>query len=321
MYPRVRMRRRRSSEWVRSIYCENNISIDDLIQPLFVIEGKDKIETFCDGIERYSIDKLLEKVSEIISLGIKSIMIFPCIDEKLRTYNAAEAINPSNLICRAIREIKSKFGNSIGVISDIALDPYTISGHDGLTKENDVLNDKTIEVLCKQSLIQASAGSDIISPSDMMDGRIMHIRDALDNCNMHNVSIMSYAVKYNSNLYDPFREIIGSKRKEKIDKSSYQMDFRNSDEAIEEIKLDIKEGADFIIVKPSMFYCDIIYRASKEFNIPIISYQVSGEYIMLKDNLNMLMEQLLSLKRAGSRAIITYAAHKIALHIIDRQII
>ena len=322
-YPGTRLRRIRSAKWSRDLFSETSISVNDLIQPYFVTEGAGKrseISTM-PGIYMLSTDNLIEEVKQAQDLGINAIMLFPQIDANKKSSDAKEAFNQDNLISRAIRELK-KAGIGIGIMSDVALDPYTLDGHDGITDENGiVLNDQTIEVLCKQSLTLAQAGCDVIAPSDMMDGRIGKIRESLEQNGFHNTQIISYAAKYASNFYGPFREAVGSKNQlGKADKQTYQMDIRNSREALFEVGLDISEGADAVIIKPGMPYLDIIKSISIEYNIPIIAYQVSGEYAMLKiagangifDAQDAMMESLIAFKRAGASSIITYAATEIA---------
>ncbi len=318
-YPRTRLRRNRKSQWIRDLTAQTAILPSDLILPLFVIEGKNKEEKIINlpDVSRFSIDLIVKKAKEAKSLGIPALMLFPVIDQKLKTLDGKEAINSKNLICRAVEAIKNAVPE-IGVICDVALDPYTIHGHDGLIDENGhVLNDATIDILCSQALVQAEAGCDIIAPSDMMDGRIGAIRDALDDSGFIDVSIMSYAAKYASAFYGPFRNAVGSvKNLNKSDKKNYQMDFRNSNEAMREIALDVGEGADMLIVKPAMTYLDIIKEASQNFKLPIIGYQVSGEYAMLKQAAAVgafdfdlaFLESLIAVKRAGASAVISYGA-------------
>jgi len=321
-YPNIRLRRNRQSQWVRDLVAQVSINPNDLILPLFVIEGKNQQEKINNlpGVFRYSIDLIVKKAKEARSLGINAIMLFPVIDKKLKTANGAEALNENNLICRTIKAIKDVVPE-IGVICDVALDPYTSHGHDGLIDENGyVLNDETVDVLCNQALVQAMAGCDVIAPSDMMDGRVAMIRGALDFADFSNVLIMSYAAKYASNFYGPFREAVGSAKNLKSDKKTYQMDFRNSNEAMREIALDVDEGADMIIIKPAISYLDIIKEASQNFKLPIIGYQVSGEYAMLRhaaladafDFDAAMMESLIAVKRAGASAVITYGAIEVA---------
>ncbi len=318
-FPKTRLRRNRKSPWIRELTAQNSLAATDLILPLFVIDGKNKEEKIASlpDVSRFSIDRIVKQAKEAKSLGIPAVMLFPVTDPKLKSADGKEAWNKKNLICRAIAEIKNAVPE-IGVIADVALDPYTSHGHDGIIDENGyVINDNTIEVLCLQALAQAEAGCDVIAPSDMMDGRIGVIRDALDDAGFVNTSIMSYAAKYASSFYGPFRDAVGSKNNlKKSDKKTYQMDFRNSLEAISEIRMDIEEGADMVIVKPGLPYLDIVARATQNFEVPIISYQVSGEYAMLKfaaandafDFDAALHETLIAFKRAGASAIISYAA-------------
>lgn len=323
MFPNIRLRRYRRTEWLRSLLSDVHVIPSDLVMPFFVkdsISDKEQIESM-PNIFRYSINRLLDKISEIINLGIKAIAIFPCVNERLKTDDAKEAYNPNNLICRTIKSIKDRFGDKIGIIADVALDPYTISGHDGILDNTGyVNNDSTIEILCRQALVQVAAGADIIAPSDMMDGRVKCIREALDNCNFINTPIMAYAAKFCSSLYSPFRDAIGSNLlesnrdiKKTIDKSTYQLSFKNRFEYINEIEQDIKEGADMIIIKPATLYLDVIKEASKNFNIPIFGYQVSGEYSALKHiGDNAIIESIFAIKRAGANCIITYFADELA---------
>jgi porphobilinogen synthase len=324
----IRLRRNRKSAVIRNLVSENSLLVNDLILPLFVIEGKNKKEEIksLEGIFRYSIDLLVKKAQEAFDLGISAIMIFPVIEQNLKSFDGKEALNENNLICRCIKEVKKKVPE-ISIISDIALDPFSSHGHDGIINESGyVLNDETVEILCKQAINQVKAGCDIVAPSDMMDHRIAKIREALDKEGFVNASIMSYSAKYASNYYGPFRDGVGSSGNLNSDKKNYQMDFRNSKEAIREIEMDINEGADFIIVKPGIIYLDIVNEAAKRFNSPIISYQVSGEYQMLKlaakNNLlnfnKALYENLIAFKRAGASAVITYGAIEMA-KIISNQ--
>jgi porphobilinogen synthase len=331
-FPRTRLRRNRKSPWIRELTAQNALLPSDLILPLFVIEGKKKEEKIAQlsGASRMSIDLIVKKAKEARDLGIPALMLFPVIDQKLKDASGKEAWNSKNLMCRAIDEIKNAVPE-IGVITDVALDPYTSHGHDGIVDASGyVENDVTIEALCKQALAQAEAGCDVVAPSDMMDGRIGVIRDALDDQGFVDVSIMSYAVKYASNFYGPFRHAVGSasnlkKFQGNKDKKTYQMDFRNSAEALREIAMDVEEGADMIIVKPGMPYLDIVSQASQNFKLPIISYQVSGEYAMLKfaaengafDFEAAFYESLMSFKRAGASAIITYGAIDVAQKLIS----
>jgi porphobilinogen synthase len=317
-FPQTRLRRNRQSQWIRDLTAQTKLSPSDLILPLFVIEGKNREEKIVQlpDVSRLSIDLIVKKSKEAAKLGIPALMLFPVIDQKLKSANGKEALNQKNLICRAIAAIKNAVPE-IGVIADVALDPYTTHGHDGILENGKIANDATIEILCGQALVQAAAGCDIIAPSDMMDGRIGVIRDALDEQGFTDVGLMSYAAKYASNFYGPFRHAVGSSSNLKSsDKKTYQMDFRNSAEAMREIALDVSEGADMIIIKPGMPYLDVVKEASQNFKLPIISYQVSGEYAMLKlaaeknlfDFDAAFFESLIAFKRAGVCAVITYGA-------------
>ena len=320
-YPSLRLRRNRKSDWSRRLTSENNISSDDLILPIFLVEGKNKkipIKTMPD-VYRYSIDKLSSVVDEAVNNRIPMIALFPYINKKLKDSIGSEALNENNVVYKAIKYIKKKYKNLIGIMCDVALDPYTSHGHDGLVKKDKILNDETIEVLVKQSLLQAQMGCDVIAPSDMMDGRIGIIRKALDKNNYQDVQILSYAVKYASNFYEPFRDAVGAKNSLKGNKKTYQMDYKNSLEALREISLDIKEGADMVIVKPGLPYLDIIKIVKDTYKIPVVAYQVSGEYSIIANgirnkiiNEKTIIETLMSFKRAGANAIITYFANKIA---------
>ena len=320
-YPQLRLRRNRKREWSRRLTSENNLSVNDLILPIFIIDGKNKkipIKSM-PGVYRYSLDKLNSVVQTAINLGIPMIAFFPYTKSNLKNNFGTESLNTNNLVCKACRQVKKKFKHKIGVMCDVALDPYTSHGHDGIYQNHDVENDETIKILIEQSIIQASSGCDVLAPSDMMDGRIGRIRKALDVNGFKHVQILSYAVKYASGYYGPFRDAVGSKNLLKGNKKSYQMDFKNSDEALREVALDIKEGADMIIVKPGLPYLDIIQRVKNNFKIPVIAYQVSGEYSMITNsiqkkiyNKDVIMETLISFKRSGANAIITYFADKIA---------
>jgi len=317
-FPEVRMRRNRQHVWSRRMVAETEITTADLIQPLFVHERADSSEIkSMPGIKRYSIAQIVLIASRCRDLGMPAIALFPVVDPALKDENGTEALNENNLICRTIRAIKATLGDSIGVIADVALDPYTTHGHDGLINDKCVVeNDRTVEVLCKQAVVLAKAGADIVAPSDMMDGRVAQIRGALDEAGMYNVSILSYAAKYASSFYGPFRDAIGSAGALKGDKATYQMDPRNTDEALREVALDIEEGADMVMVKPGLPYLDIVRRIAKNFPIHVFAYQVSGEYAMIKaaaaagymDYHQTMMECLIALKRAGAVGIFTYAA-------------
>jgi porphobilinogen synthase len=320
-YPSLRMRRNRKADWIRRLVSEHNLSTSDLILPLFVKEGIKKKETIdsMPNVFRYSIDELARVVEKACKLQIPLIALFPYSDPKKKDKNGKEALNKNNLICRALRYLKKEFKNDIGIMCDVALDPYTSHGHDGLLKDNKIENDLTIKILIKQSLLQAEMKCDIIAPADMMDGRIGKIRSALDKKGFKDTHIVSYAAKYASNFYGPFRDAVGSRKNLKGDKKTYQMDFRNSKEALREVALDVKEGADIVMVKPGLPYLDIIRSVKDNFKIPIFSYQVSGEYSLIKYgikkgiiNEEAILESLISLKRAGSNAIVTYFSLEIA---------
>ena len=325
-YPNLRLRRNRKSDWSRRLIQENNLSINDLVLPIFLTEGINKkipIKSMPD-VYRYSIDKLGTILDKAIKRKIPMIALFPYTNPKIKNELGSEALNENNLVCRAIRYIKKKYKNSIGIMCDVALDPYTSHGHDGILKDNKIINDKTVDILVQQSLLQAKMGCDVIAPSDMMDGRIKKIRQKLDKENLQDVQILSYAVKFASSFYGPFRDAIGSKKSLKGDKKTYQMDYRNLDESIREVALDIKEGADMVMVKPGMPYLDIIRTIKNNFKIPIIAYQVSGEYSLIKNGISKkiideksIFESLMSFKRAGSNAIVTYFADSINLNLLD----
>ena len=329
-YPRVRMRRNRMHEFSRRLVSENNLTVDDLIYPIFITYGlnkKEKINSM-PGIYRFSLDRLETEIKYISSLNIPAIAFFPQTENKLKTSDGREAVNKNNLVCEAIR-ISKKVNPELGIICDVALDPYTDHGHDGLIIDNHIDNDKTLEILCQQSLIQAEAGCNIIAPSDMMDGRVGLIRDTLDKNGFINVQIMSYAVKYASAFYGPFRDAVGSSiNLSKKSKNSYQMDPKNSDEALREIELDLNEGADMVIVKPGMPYLDIIHKVREKFKVPTYAYQVSGEYSMIKgaidkgwfDEEKIIFESLIAFKRAGCSGIITYFAPYVAKILNNRKI-
>ena len=319
-YPSLRLRRNRKSSWVRRLVEENNISVNDLILPIFVTEGKDKIQEIktMPGIYRYSVDKLNNVINRASKANIPLIAIFPNTPKSKKDFYGKEALNENNLVCRAIRKIK-KINPKIGIMTDVALDPYTSHGHDGIIKNKKILNDETIQILSKQALLQSQMGCDVIAPSDMMDGRIGVIRKVLDKNNFKDVQLLSYSAKYASNFYGPFRNAIGSSQKNKISKKTYQMDFRNSDEAIREVALDIKEGADFVMVKPGLPYLDIIKSIKDNFKTPVFVYQVSGEYSMIQNAISKglldkdtVIESLISFKRSGASAIVTYFALDIA---------
>ena len=319
-YPNLRLRRSRKNDWSRRLIQENSLSSSDFILPIFLIDGKNKkqsIKTMPD-VYRHTIDKLGFIVDKAIKNKIPMVALFPYTNKKLKNEIGTEALNEENLVCKAIQYIKKKYKNEIGIMCDVALDPYTSHGHDGLTKSGYVLNDETTEVLINQSLLQSEMGCDVLAPSDMMDGRIGKIRKALDKEGHQIVQILSYAVKYASSFYGPFRDAVGSKGLLKGDKKTYQMDFRNSNEAIREVALDIKEGADMVMVKPGMPYLDIIRIVKDNFKIPVLAYQVSGEYSLLSNGIksglidkNSILESLISFKRAGASAIVSYYADRI----------
>ena len=319
-FPKVRLRRNRKTEWSRRLVSENNLSTNDLIWPIFIREGqniKEPIKTM-PGVYRYTLDKVENLVERAISKKIPMIALFPQTPDIKKNAKGSEALNKNNLICRALRLIKKNY-KDIGLMCDVALDPYTSHGHDGILRKNYVDNDETLKVLIKQSLLQAEMGCDVIAPSDMMDGRVGEIRKNLDKNGFKLVQILSYAVKYASNFYGPFRDAVGSKKSLKGDKRSYQMDFNNSKEALREVALDISEGADFVMVKPGLPYLDIIKLIKDNFKIPVFAYQVSGEYSLIMNAINnkilkedAIFESLSSLKRAGASAIVTYFADKVA---------
>ena len=320
-FPNLRLRRSRKYAWSRKLVQENNLSANDLILPLFLIDGKNTKQTIktMPGVYRYTIDRLSEIVGNAIKLKIPMIALFPSIPNKKKNYFGTEALNEDNLVCKAIKFIKKKFNNEIGIMCDVALDPYTTHGHDGLLKSGYVLNDETIDILINQSILQAQMGCDVIAPSDMMDGRIGEIRKALDKNGHQMIQLLSYAVKYASSFYGPFRDAVGSKKFLKGDKKNYQMDFNNSSEALREVALDIKEGADLVMVKPGMPYLDIIKLVKDNFKIPVFAYQVSGEFSLIKNGIknklindDSILESLISFKRAGASAIVTYFALEIA---------
>lgn len=316
-YPQTRLRRLRQSGWIRDLIEEHKASPADLALPLFVTEGKNTREPVASmpGVERLSIDLAIELMRKGADLGLKAFALFPVTPNKKKTMDGREAVNPDNLICRAIQAAKKELPD-IGVITDVALDPYTTHGHDGILENGRILNDETVEILKRQAIIQAQAGADVVAPSDMMDGRVGAIRAALDNESRQDTMILSYAVKYASAFYGPFRDAVGSAGFLKGDKKTYQMNPANSDEALREAAQDIREGADMIMIKPGLPYLDIIRRVKETFNIPVFAYHVSGEYAMLKaaaakgwlDYDQALAETLLCLRRAGADAIITYAA-------------
>jgi len=317
-FPATRMRRGRTADWSRRLMAENVLTVNDLIWPIFIMDGKRHREPVpsMPGVERMSVDEAAAAALEARDLGIPVVALFPYTDPARRSDNGAEAMNPENLVCTATRLIK-EMAPDIGVLCDVALDPYTTHGHDGLIDDSGyVLNDATVKTLAKQALIQVEAGCDIIAPSDMMDGRIGVIRDVLEQSRLPNVQIMSYAAKYASGFYGPFRDAVGSSSTLIGDKKTYQMDPANGDEALREVALDIAEGADSVMVKPGMPYLDIVTRVKETFRVPTFVYQVSGEYAMLQaaaqngwlDGDKVMMESLLCFKRAGADGVLTYFA-------------
>ena len=319
-YPSLRLRRSRKNDWSRRLIQENSLSPSDFILPIFLIDGtntKQSIKTMPD-VYRYTIDKLGVIIDKAIKSKIPMVALFPYTKKNIKNDVGTEALNQDNLVCKAIQYIKKRYRNDIGIMCDVALDPYTSHGHDGLLKSGNVLNDETIEILINQSLLQAQMGCDVLAPSDMMDGRIGKIRKALDKEGHEMVQILSYAVKYASSFYGPFRDAVGSKGLLKSDKKNYQMDFRNSNEALREVSLDVKEGADMVMVKPGMPYLDIIRIVKDNFKIPVLAYQVSGEYSLLSNSIknklideSSILECLISFKRAGANAIVSYYADRI----------
>ena len=319
-YPGTRLRRNRKKDWSRRLVQENTLSTNDLIWPIFICEGKNVKESInaMPGVYKYSIDRIERLIESAIDKKIPMIALFPNIPLSKKNNKGTEALNKNNLICKALRLIKKNY-KEIGLMCDVALDPYTNHGHDGILKNNYVDNDETLKILAKQSILQADMGCDVIAPSDMMDGRIGEIRKALDKNGHQLVQILSYAVKYASNFYGPFRDAVGSKKLLKSNKKNYQMDFKNSNEAIREVALDIKEGADFVMVKPGMPYLDIIKTVKDNFKIPVFAYQVSGEYTLIRNGINnkilnedAIIESLISFKRAGASAVVTYFAEEVA---------
>ena len=316
-----RPRRNRKSEWARRLVAENSLAVSDLIWPIFLIEGEGRREAVASmpGVERLSIDLAVNAVAEAAALGIPAVALFPNTDPARRDEMASAAVDPDNLVCRACRAIKAGVPD-VGVITDVALDPYTSHGHDGLLLGEEIVNDTTVAVLARQAVVQARAGADVIAPSDMMDGRVGAIRAALDAAGFEHVQIMSYAAKYASAFYGPFRDAIGTNRTLKGDKRTYQMDPANSDEALREVALDLEQGADMVMVKPGMPYLDVLRRVADEFRVPTFAYQVSGEYAMIMaaaqngwlDEERATMESLLAFKRAGAAGVLTYFAVRAA---------
>ncbi|VXC08699.1 porphobilinogen synthase [Massilia sp. 9I] len=322
-YPAARMRRMRRDPFSRALMRENVVTASDLIYPVFILDGQNQRQQVASmpGVERVSVDLLLRVAEEAVALGIPMLALFPVVDASLKTYDGIEATNPEGLVPRAVRELKKRFP-ALGIMTDVALDPYTTHGQDGLPDENGyIVNEKTIEMLIRQSLAQAEAGVDVVAPSDMMDGRIGAIRTALESDSHIHTRIMAYSAKYASAFYGPFRDAVGSAANlGKADKNTYQMDPGNSDEALREVALDLAEGADMVMVKPGMPYLDVVRRVKDEFKVPTFAYQVSGEYAMLKaaaqngwlDHDKVMMESMMAFKRAGADGVLTYFALDVA---------
>lgn len=318
---KVRMRRNRKADWSRRLVRENALTTDDLIWPLFITEGEKHREPVASmpGVERLSVDEALVEAERAVKLKIPALALFPNTDPKKRDERGSEALRDDNLVCRALTAIKQRFPE-LGLIADVALDPYTSHGHDGILADGEIVNDETVHLLAQQAVILAQAGADVVAPSDMMDGRVGIIRNALDNKGLTEVQILAYAAKYASAFYGPFRDAVGSNATLKGDKRTYQMDFANGDEALREVALDIQEGADMVMVKPGLPYLDILWRVREEFGMPTFVYQVSGEYAMIEgaarngwiDGDKAMMESLIAFKRAGADAILTYFAPRVA---------
>jgi porphobilinogen synthase len=320
-FPLTRLRRNRQTDWSRRLVAEHTLSVNDLIWPLFVIEGTATRQDIVSmpGVQRLSIDLIVDAAKQAKDLGLPAIAIFPSVESSLKTSDGREAINPNNLVCRAVRAVK-KAVPDIGIICDVALDPFNSDGHDGLVVDGTVVNDQSVEILAKMAVVQAEAGCDIVAPSDMMDGRIKAMRQALDHSGLASVQILSYAAKYASGFYGPFRDAVGSGSALKGDKKTYQMDPANTEEALREVAMDVAEGSDMVMVKPGLPYLDVIRRVKDAFGLPTFAYQVSGEYAMMKAaSLNgwldwdrVIIESLTCFKRAGADAILTYAAPEVA---------
>ena len=319
-FPNLRLRRSRKNEWSRRLVEENSLTVNDFVLPIFLVDGKNKKQSInsMPGVYRYSLDKLNFVVDKAIKKGLPMIALCSYTDKKNKNEFGTEALNEENLVCKALQLIKGKYKNEIGIMCDVALDPYTSHGHDGLVNKNYVLNDETVKILINQSLLQAQMGCDVLAPSDMMDGRIGQIRRSLDKNGYQMTQILSYAVKYASSFYGPFRDAVGSKGLLKGNKKNYQMDYKNSNEALREVALDIKEGADMVMVKPGLPYIDIIKLVKENFKIPVMAYQVSGEYSLLSNGIqkglvdnNVVLESLIAFKRAGANAIVSYYADKL----------
>ncbi len=327
-FPSTRLRRNRRTDWSRRLVAENVLTINDLIWPVFVIDGQNRRESVdsMPGVDRLSLDLLVEAVGEAAALGIPAIALFPKTDPSLKTDDAAEAFNSGNLVCRAVRAIRQA-KIDVGILCDVALDPYTSHGQDGLVRNGEIVNDESVEALCQQALVQAEAGCDVIAPSDMMDGRVEAIRQTLDRHGFQHVQILSYAAKYASAFYGPFRDAVGSGASLGTgDKKTYQMDPANGDEALREVALDVAEGADMVMVKPGMPYLDVVHRVKETFGLPTFAYQVSGEYAMLAGAIERgwlereraILESLLAFKRAGADGVLTYWAVE-AARLLHRQ--
>lgn len=324
-YPQIRTRRNRTDAWTRSLVAENRLGPQDFIWPLFVQEpdGTSEISAM-PGILRYGLDRVVDAVAAAAELKIPAVAIFPYVDESLKSEDCSEAFNPENIVCRAVRLIKREVPD-IGILCDVALDPFNALGHDGLVRDGKILNDESVEALCRQALVQAQAGCDVLGPSDMMDGRVGAIRRTLDDAGYQDAKVMSYSAKYASAFYGPFREAVGADGKLTGDKKTYQLDFANSDEALRQVELDLAEGADMIMVKPGLPYLDIVRRVKDHFGVPTMAYQVSGEYAMMKaaaangwlDNDKVIYESLMAFKRAGADAVLTYAALEVAERLKD----
>lgn len=320
-YPHTRLRRNRRTPWSRRLVAETKVTVDDLIWPLFVVEGVGQRQPIASmpGVDRLSIDLLVEAAREAVDHGIPAIAIFPSVEASLKTPDAAEATNPHNLVCRAVRAVK-KAVPELGIICDVALDPFNSDGHDGVLIDGDVHNDRSLPILARMAVIQAEAGCDVVAPSDMMDGRIGVMRHALDHAGLLDVQILSYAAKYASAFYGPFRDAVGSGGALKGDKKTYQMDPANGEEALREVAMDISEGSDMVMIKPGLPYLDVIRKVKDAFGLPTMAYQVSGEYAMLKaaaqngwlDWNKVMVESLASFKRAGADAVLTYTALEVS---------
>jgi porphobilinogen synthase len=323
-----RPRRNRKADWARRLVRENQLTVNDLIWPIFITDGTGQRQPVgsMPGVERLTVDEAVRAAEQAASLGVPALALFPNTDPSLRDERGSEALNGRNLICSASRAIKAAVPE-IGIVTDVALDPYTSHGHDGIVCGTAILNDETVEILARQAVLQAEAGADIIAPSDMMDGRVAAIREALDEAGFIDVQIMAYAAKYASAFYGPFRDAIGTNATLIGDKRTYQMDPGNSDEALREVALDLEEGADMVMVKPGMPYLDIVRRVKDTFSVPTFAYQVSGEYAMIQaaaangwlDGEKAMMESLLAFKRAGADGILTYFAPRVALNLKARS--